>query len=134
MLRFICSTCVADLTVNESPCPWCGCPDRHIYADVETAVGVETRIGLKGRHGAPGEVKPYLEHKTEIKWNHDRQRNERCDLVVDRENDCYRQSWYHLDTGERVFHKEGRLSDPDMHGKSARRGKPEASSTDERPV
>ncbi|WP_328304443.1 hypothetical protein [Actinomycetospora sp. NBC_00405] len=89
----------------------------------------ELRIdeGLRGkaRHGQPGEVKPHREQYSEIKWNGDRQRMERRVEVVDRENDYYLQEWRHLDTNEVTFRKEGRLSDPAMHGQSARRGRPE---------
>ena len=47
-------------------------------------------------------------------------------MVVDSERDYYLQTWYDLDTGECVYRKEGRLSDPDMHGQSARRPRPHA--------
>ena len=45
-------------------------------------------------------------------------------MVVDSERDYYLQTWYDIDTGECVYRKEGRLSDPDMHGQSARRPRP----------
>jgi hypothetical protein len=124
MPRFCCSACETELDRDELACPTCGCRDRHIYADVDSAIGIETSLGLKGRHGAVGDVRPYMEQSTKIRWNDDRQRNERCEIVVDRENDYYRQEWFDLETGECTFSKEGWLSDPDLHGKSARRGKP----------
>jgi hypothetical protein len=49
---------------------------------------------------------------------------ERRVMQVDRDNDYYKQEWFDLETGERTYLKEGRLSDPDMHGESARKGKP----------
>lgn len=97
--------------------------DRHIYADVDAATGSETRIGLKARYGAVGEVKPYMEQKARRRWNHDRQREEWCVEVYDREDDRYSQTWYEIGTGEEAWGKAGGLSDPDMHGESARRGK-----------
>jgi hypothetical protein len=44
-------------------------------------------------------------------------------MYVDSENDYYRQEWFSLVTGEPTYFKQGKLSDPEMHGKSARRGK-----------
>jgi hypothetical protein len=71
----------------------------------------------------PPGVAPHLRMYSEIKWSHDRHQMERREMLVDSENDYYRQEWFSLETGERTYFKEGRLSDPDMHGRSARRGK-----------
>jgi hypothetical protein len=57
---------------------------------------------------------------SDIRWSHDRQQMERREMYVDSENDYYRQEWFSLETGERTYFKEGKLSDPEMHGKSAR--------------
>jgi hypothetical protein len=57
----------------------------------------------------------------DIRWNHDRQRRERFHMVVDSEKDYYLQEWSDLTTSEIVWSKEGQLSDPDIHGQSARR-------------
>jgi hypothetical protein len=47
---------------------------------------------------------------------------ERREIYVDSENDYYRQEWFSLETGETTWGpKEGKLSDHDMHGQSARR-------------
>jgi hypothetical protein len=64
---------------------------------------------------------PVLKLYSDVVWSHDRQRMERREMYVDDENDYYKQTWYSLETGEVAFHKEGKLSDPDMHGESARR-------------
>jgi hypothetical protein len=42
-------------------------------------------------------------------------------MTTDSEKDYYRQEWFNLLTGERTYFKEGKLSDPEMHGESARR-------------
>jgi hypothetical protein len=59
----------------------------------------------------------------DVVWSHDRQQMERRLIHVDSDNDYYKQEWFSLETGERTYFKEGKLSDPDMHGKSARRGR-----------
>ena len=69
-------------------------------------------------------VAPHIQVYNEICWNHGRQCMERRVMQVDRDNDYYKQEWFDLETGERTYLKEGRLSDPDMHGESARKGKP----------
>jgi hypothetical protein len=46
---------------------------------------------------------------------------ERREMTTDSERDYYRQEWFSLRTGERTYFKEGKLSDPDTHGQSARR-------------
>jgi len=71
----------------------------------------------------PAGVAPHLRMYSDIRWSHDRQQMERREMYVDSENDYYRQEWFSLETGERTYFKEGKLSDPEMHGKSARRGR-----------
>jgi hypothetical protein len=67
---------------------------------------------------------PHVKLYSEVLWNHDRQRMERREIYVDRENDYYKQEWFSLETGETTWGpKEGKLSDPGMHGKSARRAR-----------
>jgi hypothetical protein len=68
-------------------------------------------------------VAPHIQMYNDIRWNHDRQRMERRVMHIDSDNNYYRQEWFDLETGELMFSKEGRLSDTDVHGKSARRGK-----------
>lgn len=87
---------------------------------IEDVIGVTDGLKAKLRNGQVGEVRPHLEHHQDTVWSHDRRRIERRVMVIDRENDYYRQTWYGPD-GEVSFTKEGRLSDPDMHGRSARR-------------
>jgi hypothetical protein len=41
-------------------------------------------------------------------------------MYVDDENDYYKQTWYSLETGAITWQKEGKLSDQDKHGESAR--------------
>ena len=90
---------------------------REIFADVDMWTFSDVQTGLKTREGGGvGEVRPCLEQSTKIRWNGDRQRYERREIVVDRKNDRYRQSWFDCETGERTFHKDGRNSDPTMHG------------------
>ena len=81
------------------------------------------RFRTQCRCGQPGEVAPYFAVYDDVRWSHDRQRLERRLMRVDREADGYVQDWYDLETGEPTYRKEGRLSDPKLHGQSARRCK-----------
>ena len=116
-----CSSCGVDLAADDAACAQCGSGDRSITVTDSAKV----YVGFRGqaRHGQPGDIKPHSVQSSEIKWNHDRQRNECRNMVVDRENDYYLQEWHDLDTDEVTFHKEGKLSHDEKHGKSARRGK-----------
>jgi hypothetical protein len=102
-------------------------PKKGTGVDYEITVNDSIGItdGLRGqvRHGEPGKVAPHVKFYSEVLWNHDRQRMERRVMYVDSENDHYEQEWFSLETGERTYFKEGKLSDSDVHGKSARRGK-----------
>jgi hypothetical protein len=59
----------------------------------------------------------------DVVWNHDRHRMERRVIHVDLATTTTSRSGSVCKTGERTYFKEGKLSDPDMHGKSARRRK-----------
>jgi hypothetical protein len=114
-----CSQCGTRFESSEQRCRSCGSGDRSV--DVTDSAGCEDTLSLKARHGEPGEVRPFLEMDDDIRWNHDRQRMERRRMVHDRDQDYKLQEWTALETGEVTWRKEGRLSDPEMQGKSARR-------------
>ena len=87
----------------------------------DAGAGFESSLAIKARHGQPGQVRPFRETSDTVLWNHEHQQMARRRIVVDTETDDYLQEWTSLDTGVVLFRKEGRLSDPEMHGKSARR-------------
>lgn len=99
-------------------------PNRAIYADVDAAVGLDTRINTQARYGAPGQIRPHRRTYDEIRSSHDRHRVERRIMITDNENDYYLQEWRTLDTDQVTWRKEGKLSDPALHGESARRSEP----------
>lgn len=144
-----CHPCKANLTLADNRCPKCGSKNimiRMFTPDGQpmSAVRDWPRMLVHGRRvpgrdkiqysitiargaiakrpgrGAP--VAPHVRIYNEDKWSHDRQRLERREMYIDSEQDYYRQTWYSLQTGEITWGpKEGKLSDPDMHGESARR-------------
>ena len=141
-----CAICQTTLTPGRDTCPACGSDD--VMVGMYTPSGIklsaqqgDARMRLQARKhedrtryefaigspavplSRPPGVAPHLRMYSEIKWSHDRQQMERREMLVDSENDYYKQEWFDLKTGERTYFKEGQLSDPDMHGKSARRGK-----------
>jgi hypothetical protein len=116
-----CSQCGTRFESGEQRCPSCGSGDRSV--DVTDSAGCADTLSAKARHGEPGQVRPFLATDEDILWNHDRQRMERRRMVHDRDRDYKLQQWTSLDTGEVTYHKEGKLTDPKMQGKSARRGK-----------
>ena len=120
MARYSCISCGTDLERDQTTCPVCGSKGRTIEASVTATLNVHAGLRGKARHGQPGEVRPHSEQRNEVVWRHDRQRWERRIIVIDRENDHYVEEWCDFDTGEVAFRKEGRLSDPNMHGESGR--------------
>jgi hypothetical protein len=140
-----CAQCQTEFRPGLDRCPECDSDD--IMVGMYTPSGMKvsaqrdaTRMRLQARHfkghtryefstGAPplsgaareANVAPYLKMYNDVVWNHDRHRMERRVIHVDSDNDYYKQEWFSLETGERTYFKEGKLSDPDMHGKSARR-------------
>jgi hypothetical protein len=110
-----------ELDRDQHLCPVCGSADRHIEA--AGAISIETSLRLQARQGQPGEVAPHRRHYNDILWNADRQRRERRIMVIDTEQDYYLQEWYDLETNQCTWRKEGRLSDPDMHGRVGARNR-----------
>jgi hypothetical protein len=66
---------------------------------------------------------PHIRLYSDILWNNKRNRLERREQVYDNENKYKRQEWFHLETGEQTWIKEGDIDDPELRGESARRGK-----------
>jgi hypothetical protein len=92
---------------------------------VGDGLGLTDAVREQLRHGPPGRVKPHVRVYNDIRWNHDRQRMERRLMHTDSERHLYVQEWYRLETGELAWRKDGQLSDPDVHGQSARRRREE---------
>jgi hypothetical protein len=118
--RTACAKCDTDLTAS-GPCPTCGSGDRAIF--VTDHARAYDGMTLQARHGQPGKVRPFKVISDEVVWNHDRQRDERRRMVIDRDTNEYVQEWSDLDTGEMTFVKRGPLDQAEMHGESARRPK-----------
>jgi hypothetical protein len=142
--------CNAELAPGDERCPKCGSENIMIGTVTPKGTRVSAprdfpRMRLQGRHqegtdrvqylftaggvpghGVPKSVRrapsaPHIKVYNDVMWNADRQQVERREMYTDSDRDYYRQEWFSLVTGERTWRKEGRLSDPDMHGQSARR-------------
>jgi hypothetical protein len=146
-----CHPCKANLTLADSRCPKCGShnvmigvltPDGKPMAAVsrdwarmivqgrratgsdETNYSVTAaKSAITNHAGRRARIAPHVRVYNDVKWSYDRHHLERREMYIDSEQDYYRQTWYSLETGEITWGpKEGKLTDPDMHGKSARRG------------
>jgi hypothetical protein len=145
-----CSECQTEFAPGHDKCPACG--SNNVMVGMYTPSGMKVsahrdsakRMRLQARHTDEGKtqyevsigglmrrdargirpkVAPHIKMYNDMVWSHDRQQMERREILVNSDEDFYRQEWFDLKTGERTYFKEGRLSDPDMHGRSARRGK-----------
>lgn len=129
-----CQTCRELL--DESPsllpeqrvsCPNCGSLARHFEVTVSETLTVRDAIGLKARHA--GVSKPFLESKSG--WSFYRKTKQwfSREMVVDRENDKYKELVTNPETGEVIHHCEEPLSQHRGHGSA--RNKTLARSDDE---
>jgi hypothetical protein len=144
-----CAQCQTEVPPPGEKCPACGSED--IMVGMYTPSGMKVsaqrdakRMRVQARHGKDGKteyvfsvggshprqrpasfapVAPHIKMYNDVIWSHDRQQMERREILVNSDEDYYKQEWFSLETGERTYFKEGRLGDPEMHGKSARRGR-----------
>jgi hypothetical protein len=122
MARSACADCGKELLPEDPACPDCGSSNR-LVEDADEAVGIEDSVNLKGRHGAPGEVKPYLRTTVKREWSPSRHVWEEVTRVFDSDARIYRETYRNLDTGEITFQKEGAIEDQELHG-SGRSARP----------
>ena len=110
-----CTDCGNELQPDDTACSLCGSGNRHVY-DSDQAAAVESSLGLKGRHGQPGQVKPYLRTTVKREWSPSRNTWEEVTRVFDSDARVYRETYRNLVTGEVTFHKEGAIEDQGLHG------------------
>ncbi len=75
-------------------------------------------MNLKGRHGMPGEVKPYLRTTVKREWSPSRHLWEEVTRTFDSDERVYRETYRNLETGEIAFQKAGAIEDQGLHGPS----------------
>jgi hypothetical protein len=84
-------------------------------------------MDIKGRYGAPGEVRPYLRTTVKKEWSPSRIAWEEVTRIIDRDARIYKETYRSLATGEVTFSKEGLIEDQSMHGpRGSRRPRPAA--------
>jgi hypothetical protein len=115
MARTRCAACGRDLLPGDPACLECGSGDR-LVDDTDVGAAVEDSLNLKGRHGVPGEVKPYLRTTVKREWSPSRQLWEEAMRTFDSDERLYRETYWNLGTGEITFQKEGAIEDQGLHG------------------
>jgi hypothetical protein len=143
-----CAQCGTIARPGDDVCPNCQTTD-HLMVGTHTPSGMRVsmhrdakRLRIQGRRHPDGHMTyrasvggpmpvpsssyepkkaPSVKVYSDVVWSYDRQSLERREMTTDSEKDYYRQEWFNLQTGERTYFKEGKLSDPEMHGESARR-------------
>jgi hypothetical protein len=114
MAQTRCAACGRDLLPRDPSCPECGSGDR-LVDDSDVGAAVEDSLNLKGRHGEPGEVKPYLRTTVKREWSPSRQLWEEVTRTVESDERVYRETYRNLETGEITFQKEGAI-DQGLYG------------------
>lgn len=102
------------LPEQRSPCPKCGSVSRHFEVGIFETLTARDAIGIKARHA--GASKPFLESK--FGWSFYRKMKQwfSREMVVDRENDKYKELVTNPETGEVIHHCEEPLSQHRGHG------------------
>jgi hypothetical protein len=114
---FRCADCGQELARDDSHWPRCGSANRLIDQVFDDAVGIEDSLGLKGRHGVPGEVKPYLRTTVKREWSPSRQVWEEVTRVFNPDAGTYEETYRSIATGETSFHKTGEIKNQDLLGR-----------------
>ena len=115
MVSSRCAACCRELLPEDPLCPECGSGDR-LVACTDSAAAVESRTDIKGRYGAPGQVKPYLRTTVKREWSPSRKAWEEVTRTIDRDARTYKETYRSLDTGGVTFSKEGPIEDQSLHG------------------
>jgi hypothetical protein len=114
MAQIFCMDCGLELAWTDVACTVCGSHNRSIHVTDE-ASAVES-MNVKGRHGSPGEVRPYLRTTVKREWSPDRGAWEEVTRVFDSDAGIYEATYRSLETRAVTFHKRGRLDDQGLHG------------------
>ena len=115
-LLVTCSDCGCALLPEDSNCPACGSANRTFYKVLDAAVGVEGSLKLKGRRGAPGEVRPHLVKTITREYWRDGKKWEEVVRTFDHEARTYEEIYRDPGTGEVRYRKEGSLDNQGLHG------------------
>ena len=115
------------LPEQRSPCPKCGSVARQVEITVAETLTAHASIGIKARHS--GVSKPFLESKSGASFFRRLGQWVSREMVVDRENDKYKELVTNPETGEVIHHCDEPLSQHRGHG--AARKKRSARSDDE---
>lgn len=118
-----CTNCGLVMEDASGECPVCRSRNRSIFDTEQITILMNS---VKARKRTAIDVRPHEEIRDQVLWNGERKRLERRIMIIDRGGDHYSQEWSDLETGQITFTKSGQLSDPDMHGESARRQRPSA--------
>ncbi len=120
-----CAECNADLPVEHagkdagSPCPACGSMKKHIHLELKDKEGLEIHDNVRGKIKSvtlPSSKNPRVKffsgddlRKSDGKWM-------QKEMVVDRENNLYKEIVKDIQTGEVIRDCEEPLSDHVGHG------------------
>src|SRR5665213_128619 len=101
----VCSNCQApqdelpglDVTLR-SPCPKCGGLSRTQCVSVAFGLGIHSLIGIKGKRDGKG--KPFIEQKIGDDLHRDSGKWKNREMLVDHENDRYKEKIVDKETGQ----------------------------------
>ena len=104
---------------GRGPCPTCGSTVCHFEVTVNETLTIHDHVGMKARHGSSG--KPFFESKFGDSLHHKTEQWMLREMIVDRENNRYKETITNPDTGEVIHHCEEPLSDHRGHGSAKKK-------------
>jgi hypothetical protein len=117
MARIRCADCGTELDLEQGDCPACGAVDCLIDQVIDSGVRIEESLDLKGRHGEPGSVRPYLRKTIKREYSFRKGRQEEVERTFDHDAGTYVEEYRDVETGEVTFREAGRITDQSLHGR-----------------
>ena len=118
-----CGRCGNDLSGggpdSELLCPTCGSAARQFLLTINETIVAHSSIGLKARRGGSG--KPFYLFKSGASFFRKAKAWYRREMIVDRENDRYKETVINPETGEIVHFCEESLSQHQGHGSAKKK-------------
>jgi hypothetical protein len=115
-----CAVCLTELAPGLDACPRCGSGD--IMVGVHTPEGIRISAARGGGVTVTGKDHDtvrgrFLRQHLKLEYSSGRQRMEYVERIFDHVNRTYREVYYHPETGEVVFEKQGPIEDQSIHGR-----------------
>jgi hypothetical protein len=106
---------------ERQPCSQCGSLSRSFGVGLSTEAVGQPEIKAKGRHGQPGQVKPFVTAKLADEVFHETRERTLREKMEDRDNDRYHERVISQETGALLHECNEPLSEHQGHGSAKKK-------------